>query len=81
MDTTVSIAAHFFNRVCFSAPSVVPAPANASGIVRHAPQKFSLITIYYLNYSCVFVFKKIIAIYKRINERTRNNNRFNTFVF
>jgi hypothetical protein len=48
METIVKKIAHCFNRAFFSAPNAVPAPANASGIVRHAPQKFSLIVIYYL---------------------------------
>ena len=42
---TVIIIDHFLIFSFFSTPIAAPAPANASGIVRHAPQKFSFITI------------------------------------
>lgn len=51
----VKTIANCFNFAFFSAPIAVPALANANGIVIHAPQKFSLITIYLLLTSQIFV--------------------------
>lgn len=47
----VKTIANCFNLAFFSAPIAVPALANANGIVIHAPQKFSLTTIYLLTTS------------------------------
>lgn len=51
----VKTIANCFNLAFFSAPIAVPALANANGIVIHAPQKFSLTTIYLLTTSWIFV--------------------------
>ncbi len=41
MDIMVIKIAHCLSLALLSAPNAVPAPANARGIVKHAPQKFS----------------------------------------
>jgi hypothetical protein len=40
----VMTIAHCLSLALFSAPKAVPAPANARGIVKHAPQKFSFMS-------------------------------------